>query len=149
MFQGVSTTVGCFLRAHSSSTVWAHAIHHTLHCHGSTSVGAQRPALFQRVLSPFSCEADTDIATTQRSCLVAVPVALSNPPVVRSGDGPLSPRAPACFANGTASAATVALFLNASASNYGTAPGAIPVSTIATAPFELVGLRNATVRRLP
>ena len=78
-----------------------------------------------------------------------MPVVLSNPPVVRSGNGPATPRAPACYANGTASAATIALFLDASNSNYGPAPGAIDVSTIAMTPFELVGLHNTTVRHRP
>jgi len=95
-----------------------------------------------------TCGAEA-VGVTRPFCLRAVPVVLSNPPVVRYDNGPATPRAPACFANNTASAATVALFLNASASNYGPAPGAIDVSTIATTPIELVGLHNTTVCARP
>jgi hypothetical protein len=75
----------------------------------------------------------------------AVPVYLTNPPVMRSGNGPAAPRGPACYANASATPATLALFLNTTASNYGTAPGSLTMSSIATTPFELIGLVNTTV----
>ena len=76
-----------------------------------------------------------------------MPVYLTHPPIVRSGNGPASPPSPACYANASAASYTVAVFLNTTASNYGSAPGALTVSAIETTPFGMTGLVNATVRR--